>query len=96
MPDDKNQVMCMYCGFNIIVREAITASEANVENLLRLAARAESTGNYHEAYVYFTRSLEFDSSNYRALIGKGINSAFRPTPKKRLVGRVGNTHRIRC
>lgn len=82
LPDDKKQVKCMYCGFDIIVREAIVAAGANVENWLKLASAAEKTDNHAEAYKYFTQVLEFEPNNYIAQLGKGINAGYLSTPYK--------------
>lgn len=74
LPDDKKSVKCMYCSFDIIVKEAINQAGVNVENLLKLASSAEQTGNYQEAYDYFTKVLEYEPHNYLALFGKGISA----------------------
>jgi hypothetical protein len=71
VPDDRLTVNCMYCGASVIVREAIQAAAvASIPNLLRLANTAAFSGNYHEAYNYFTRVLEYDSHNCEAWAGK--------------------------
>ncbi len=82
LPDDKKQVKCMYCGFDVFVRKAISAAGANVENWLKLASTAERTGNYAEAYKYFTQVLEYEPDNYTALLGKGVNAGYLSTPYK--------------
>lgn len=81
LPDDKKQVKCMYCGFDVIVREAVNAAGANVENLLKLASFAEESGNYQEAYDYFTKVLEFEPNNYVALLGKSGAAGYLYTRK---------------
>ncbi|HEY6806876.1 MAG TPA: tetratricopeptide repeat protein [Pyrinomonadaceae bacterium] len=61
----------MYCGSEVIVREAIqAAASASVPNLLRLANAAARSGNHQEAYDYFTRVLEFNVNNAEAWAGK--------------------------
>jgi len=82
LPDDKKQVKCKYCGFDIVVREAVDKAQTNVDNLLKLASSAQETGNYQEGYDYFTKILEFDSDNYLAIWGKGICAARLSTPER--------------
>lgn len=74
LPDDKTQVKCMYCGFDVIVRDAVNAVDANVENLLKLALTAEKARNNQEAYNYFTKALEYEPNNYIALLGKAASA----------------------
>lgn len=82
LPDDKKQVKCKYCGFDIVVREAINKAQANFDNFLKLASSAQETGNYQESYDYFTKVLEFDADNYLAHWGKGLCAAKLSTPEK--------------
>jgi len=71
----------MYCGASVIVREAIqTAAVASVPNLLRLANTAALSGNYHEAYNYFTKVLEYDSHNSEAWAGKAEAAGWQSCP----------------
>jgi tetratricopeptide (TPR) repeat protein len=81
VPDERNTVKCMYCGSDIIVREAIKAAAAgvNVENLFNLAKSAFETGNYQEAFDYYTRVLEVDAQNYEAWLGKGLSAGWMST-----------------
>jgi DNA-directed RNA polymerase subunit RPC12/RpoP len=73
VPEDRDSVKCMYCGSDIVVREAIKlAGGINVDNLLKLAKDAQASEMISEAYDYFTKVLEYDSSNVDAWIGKGI------------------------
>jgi DNA-directed RNA polymerase subunit RPC12/RpoP len=80
LPDDKEQVKCMYCSFDIIVRKAVKVAGVNVNNLLKLASDGEETGNYEEAYKYFTQVLEYEPENYIALLGKGVAAAHLSRP----------------
>ena len=76
LPSDRLSAKCLYCGTDIIVREAIhAAGGVNVDNLLKLADAASSAGNSEEAYNYYTRVLEFDSTNHQAWLGKAIAAA---------------------
>jgi tetratricopeptide (TPR) repeat protein len=71
LPDDKTKVKCMYCGFDVLVKDAIAAGPS-LENLKQLAFAAEADGNYEESYEYFKRVLELDPRNFDALLGKAI------------------------
>ncbi len=73
VPQDRDAVKCMYCGKNIIVRQAIQASAGpQVRNWMRLASAAAEAGNHEEAYGYYTRVLEIEPENYEAWLGKAI------------------------
>jgi tetratricopeptide (TPR) repeat protein len=74
LPDNMKTAKCMYCGFDVIVRDAINAAGVNVENLLKLASVAQDAGNDSEAYNYFTRVLEYEPNNYIALLGKAASA----------------------
>lgn len=47
----------------------------NLKNLLQLAELAAQGGNSEEAYLYFTKVLEIDSTNSTAWFGKGVAAA---------------------
>lgn len=81
VPDERNTVKCMYCGSDIIVREAIKAAVAgvNIENLFNLAKSAFDAGNFQEAFDYYTRVLEVDAQNYDAWLGKGLSAGWMST-----------------
>ena len=71
VPENRTSVRCMYCGGAVVVREAINAAmSASVPNLLKLATAAAQSQNHKEAYDYFTRVLELDSTNSEAWAGK--------------------------
>jgi tetratricopeptide (TPR) repeat protein len=71
VPDDRASVKCMYCGSDIIVRQAIQAgSGVNIDNYLKLAVTANKAGNYQEAYRYYSKVLEYDINNPEAWFGK--------------------------
>ncbi|MGH7295922.1 MAG: tetratricopeptide repeat protein [Polyangiaceae bacterium] len=73
VPSDRDQVKCMFCGKDIIVRQAIQASAGpNVQNWVRLAAAAEEADNHDEAYDYYTRVLEVEPENHEAWFGKAV------------------------
>jgi len=81
VPDDRDTAKCMYCGSDIIVREAINLSAVgiNLENIFRLADEAVNSGNHAEAYNYYTKILESDPENYRAWYGKAISAGWQST-----------------
>jgi tetratricopeptide (TPR) repeat protein len=73
VPEDRDTVKCMYCGSDIVVREAIkdAVGTVNIENLMMLAKNAEESKNPEEAYKYYSMVLEYDAKNIEAWIGKG-------------------------
>jgi len=67
VPDDRDVVKCMYCGNDVIVREAIrAASGASPENLLKLAKTASESGNSEEAFQYSNKVLELTPTHHQA------------------------------
>lgn len=78
VPDDRDVVKCMYCGVDVIVREAIKikVQSADVDNLMNLALKAAEVKNHEEAYKYFTQVLEHDPANAQAWHGKGKAAAW--------------------
>lgn len=71
VPDDRDTVKCMYCGVDVIVRQAIRLVSGNASHLLELALSAAVAGNHSEAYDYFNKVLEIDPRNAVAWKGKG-------------------------
>jgi len=64
IPENRKNVICMYCGKNIVVQEAIEkAVRPTIENYLALASSAQKSGNNQEAYDYYTKILELDPKN---------------------------------
>lgn len=76
VPDNCDSVKCMYCGTDIIVREAINLVSGNANNFLELATSAQDSGNYVEAYSYFTKVLELDPKNSDAWAGKALSAGW--------------------
>jgi hypothetical protein len=82
LPDDRATVKCMYCGVDVIVREAIQAAAiGNVDNWLKIARTAARAGNHQEAYEYFTRVLEVNADNIEAWFGKGEAAGMMSLPE---------------
>jgi hypothetical protein len=80
VPDNRDQVRCMYCGGDVIVRQAIhLASGTNLKNLMELAEAAVASANYKEAFEYYTKVLELDPSNATAWAGKGESAGWMST-----------------
>lgn len=61
----------MYCGVDVIVRQAVRLVSGNTSHLFELALSAEVAGNYSEAYDYYNKILEIDPKNANAWKGKG-------------------------
>lgn len=80
VPENKKTVICMYCGKQILVVEAIDkASGPKISNYLEIANHAKQAGNYKEAYDYFTKVLELSPTNYEAWLGKGESAGWLST-----------------
>jgi len=76
VPDDIQNAKCMYCGSNIVVKEALKASSGGYisDNYMMLAKKAEA-GNSAESNKYYTAVLEHDHKNIDAWIGKGVTGS---------------------
>lgn len=67
VPDDRDTAKCMYCGSDIIVREAIKAlGGKNLNNILEMAKTALESGNKEEGLKYINSYLEEDQNNAEA------------------------------
>lgn len=81
VPARHDTVSCMYCGGTIVVREAIrAAAAAGVANWMKLGNVAARSGNFPEAYSYFTKILEVDPNNHEAWFGKGEATGWMAMP----------------
>lgn len=80
LPNNIENVKCLYCGSDIIVRDAIRKVEveniASADNLLKLAEEARKSNNNKLAYEYYNKYLELDFNNYKAWYGKAISSGW--------------------
>jgi DNA-directed RNA polymerase subunit RPC12/RpoP len=82
VPEDREQVKCMYCGGTVIIRQAVQlVAGVNVANLMELAKAAATAGNPREAYDYYTRVLEHEPRNPTAWVGKGEAAGWMSTVK---------------
>lgn len=67
VPDDRDTAKCMYCGSDIIVKEAIRAvGSKNLNNILEMAKTALESGNQEEGLKYINSYLEDDQNNAEA------------------------------
>jgi len=72
VPTDRDVVKCMYCGVDVVVREAIRAvAGPSAETLVDLGRKALDGANPTDAFQLFSRALEADPKNVAALMGKG-------------------------
>lgn len=67
VPDERDTAKCMYCGSDIIVREAIKLSGGkNLQNILIMARTALEGENQEEGLSYINSYLEEDQGNVEA------------------------------
>jgi len=76
IPEGKSRVTCTHCGRNILVKRRQKSTAITIENLMDLAETASSSGNYQEAYSYYTEIVENEPQNYKAWLGKGEASGW--------------------
>jgi tetratricopeptide (TPR) repeat protein len=81
VPDDREIVKCMYCGVDVVVRQAIQLVSGNAKNFLQLAKNASAAGNYSEAHGYYTKVLEVEPQNAEAWFGKGTSAGWQSNLK---------------
>ena len=79
VPDDRDIVKCMYCGVDVVVRQAIQLVSGNSKNFVELAKAASAAGNNAEAFGYFTKTLELEPTNAEAWFGKGTAAGWQST-----------------
>lgn len=63
VPDDRDTAKCMYCGSDIVVREAIKLAGKNINNIWEMAKTALEAGNQQEGLNYINSYLEEDQNN---------------------------------
>lgn len=67
VPDDRDTVKCMYCGSDIVVREAIKlAGGKNLQNIFAMAKTSLEGRNQGEGLQYINSYLEDDLNNAEA------------------------------
>ncbi|MCX7002558.1 MAG: tetratricopeptide repeat protein [bacterium] len=80
VPDDKNTILCMYCGSKVVVADAVQkAAGANIANWRNLAETARRGGQSHEAIDYYNKILEIEISDADAWFGKAECTAMTST-----------------
>jgi tetratricopeptide (TPR) repeat protein len=79
VPDDRDIVKCMYCGVDVVTRQAIQLISGNASNFFELATAAAAAGNYAEAYDYYTKVLEIEPQNAEAWLGKATAAGWLST-----------------
>lgn len=72
----------MYCGVDVVVRQAIQLVSGNSRNFLELAKAASAAGNSAEAYDYYTKVLEIEPANADAWFGKGTTAGWQSNLNK--------------
>lgn len=73
IPEGKDVITCEYCGANVIVKDLL-GTIAPIQNYMSLAASALQGGSFKEAYDYYNKVLETDSSNSNAWFGKAVSA----------------------
>jgi len=62
--DDRDSVKCMYCGNEIVLREAIQKIPgSDPSNFIGLAKISANEGNFEKAFYYCDKALELDFKN---------------------------------
>lgn len=77
IPDDAK--FCTNCGQLQRAIKRQPSSAAKIENWMRLAKTAQLSGNYSQAYNYYSKVLESDGTNHAAWLGKGICAGWKST-----------------
>ena len=73
IPEGKDVITCEYCGANVVVKDLLGTS-APIQNYMSLAASALQGGSFKEAYDYYNKVLETDSTNSDAWFGKAVSA----------------------
>ena len=84
VPTDRDVMKCLYCGSEVVVREAIAAARTpTIQTLLELAEAARDAGDYEDASTYYSRALELDPDAQiaaKAWVGKALSVCMLSTP----------------
>lgn len=85
LDDTKEFGFCINCGTKVMLQSAqkikvsgkvkLDTSD-NAANCMKLADQAFNSQNYAEAYNYYTKVLEYDSSSYKAVFRKGLCAGY--------------------
>jgi tetratricopeptide (TPR) repeat protein len=77
IPDEVDKANCMYCGTVLMVKETIKKNQSDgpdASKLIDLGNTSLEAGRSEEAYNYFTRAIEADSTSAAAWFGKAESS----------------------
>lgn len=77
---------CMYCGSQVIVQQAIGMVHIDNTHMLdkwmHMAEAAYDANNCEEAYTYYTKVVETQPNNWKAVFFKGMSAAWQSSIAK--------------
>lgn len=80
---EKETVFCMHCGSRIVVRDAIRAVRIDnshmIDTWMEMGDMAAESGNYKEAYEFYTKVVEAQPNNWRAIFKRGKAAGWQST-----------------
>ena len=80
---EKETGFCMHCGSKIVVRDAIKAvcidNSHMVDTWMEMGDLAAESGNNKEAYDYYTKVVEAQPNNWRAIFKRGKAAGWQST-----------------
>jgi len=80
---EKETGFCMHCGSKIVVRDAINAVRVDnshmVDTWMEMGDLAAESGNNKEAYDYYTKVVEAQPNNWRAIFKRGKAAGWQST-----------------
>lgn len=80
---EKETGFCMHCGSKIVVRDAIKAVRIDnshmVDTWMEMGDSAAESGNNKEAYDYYTKVVEAQPNNWRAIFKRGKAAGWQST-----------------
>ncbi|MBN1618484.1 hypothetical protein JW887_04025 [Candidatus Dojkabacteria bacterium] len=80
---EKETVFCMHCGSKIVVRDAIKTvcidNSHMIETWMEMGDFAAESGNNKEAYDYYTKVVEAQPNNWRAIFKRGKAAGWQST-----------------
>lgn len=99
--ESKETGFCEYCGAKIMLKDEtvninVVHTDGQQNNYMSLADDAFSNSNYPEAYNYYTKVLECDSTCRKATLFKGISAAYMSTLENPRVAEAVNAFTKIC
>lgn len=76
LPGDVDRALCSYCGATVLLKAEVPTEEERATRLIFLGNEAKNSGNYKQAFDYFSQALVLDSKCVDAWIGKGSCAGF--------------------